>query len=604
MAPTSEIEKLERRYAENPLGLTFASLAEAHRKVGNHARAFEVLELGLAQHPNYVPAHIVRGRCHLDTGTFDEAELAFLRVTELDPENVIGLKCLADLCERGGRYTEATRRLEALLEIDRTNEEAREQLTRVRDLAATVGDAPPPPPKPEPAAEAEPPAPTPAEPPAAAVRPPEPPPLPLPGELEALAQLRPPAPRPDEELADLAVFTPEDLQPEGETEFQLPNDADELTSGGAGRLEDVVLGAEIPDQELPIPDVAAGQGTPPGPDVEAAAVQELPGAELTPEPVVPETSRSVEEDALDAELETIPLPDAEASAPAWAGSVFSAEIPELEPAPGPVPEPAGAEPSPAAAAASEPGAPPADEPIPEMELEVVAALEESVREPEPVGTGEEEEPVAAAAESESDGDGVAPVPEPELVVTESMAEVFLRQGHRELALAVYTQLAQRDPENPRVAAAAERLRAELAPPAAAPPATRRYDAASTGGTSVGGLLRSLLGAQRPEREVPVHPPTFEPPAPAPAPHVDARPADDALSLSAVFGEEPAGATGPAAPPADGEAGEPSFDEFFTSDASAELPTPPQPPAPEQAGAPSPSGEDLERFNAWLRGLKR
>jgi hypothetical protein len=115
------------------------------------------------------------------------------------------------------------------------------------------------------------------------------------------------------------------------------------------------------------------------------------------------------------------------------------------------------------------------------------------------------------------------------------------------------------------------------------------------------LLRSLLGAQRPEREVPVHPPTFE--SPASVPEAEAKPADDTLSLSAVFGEEPATATGPASPPADGEPGEPSFDEFFTSDASAELPSPP-PPAPEQAGAPSPSGEDLERFNAWLRGLKR
>ena len=38
----SEIEKLERRYAENPHGLTFAPLAEIHRKngdVGAQARA-------------------------------------------------------------------------------------------------------------------------------------------------------------------------------------------------------------------------------------------------------------------------------------------------------------------------------------------------------------------------------------------------------------------------------------------------------------------------------------------------------------------------------------------------------------------------------------
>ena len=61
MAYTSEIEKLERRWNENPLGLTFAPYAEALRKAGDHTRALELLEIGLAQHPNYVPAHIVQG---------------------------------------------------------------------------------------------------------------------------------------------------------------------------------------------------------------------------------------------------------------------------------------------------------------------------------------------------------------------------------------------------------------------------------------------------------------------------------------------------------------------------------------------------------------
>ncbi|HEV8356929.1 MAG TPA: hypothetical protein VGQ17_09220, partial [Gemmatimonadales bacterium] len=60
MAVTSEIEKLERRWQENPLGLTFAPYAEACRKAGELAKALELLETGLAQHPTYVPAHIVR----------------------------------------------------------------------------------------------------------------------------------------------------------------------------------------------------------------------------------------------------------------------------------------------------------------------------------------------------------------------------------------------------------------------------------------------------------------------------------------------------------------------------------------------------------------
>ena len=40
----SEIEKLERRYAENPQGLTFAPLAEVHRKTGEVARALELVD--------------------------------------------------------------------------------------------------------------------------------------------------------------------------------------------------------------------------------------------------------------------------------------------------------------------------------------------------------------------------------------------------------------------------------------------------------------------------------------------------------------------------------------------------------------------------------
>ena len=64
----SEIEKLERRYAENPQGLTFAPLAEVHRKNGDATKALELLGPGLALHPDYIPASIVLGRCHLDLG--------------------------------------------------------------------------------------------------------------------------------------------------------------------------------------------------------------------------------------------------------------------------------------------------------------------------------------------------------------------------------------------------------------------------------------------------------------------------------------------------------------------------------------------------------
>jgi hypothetical protein len=128
---TTEIEKLERRYAENPQGLTFAPLAEVHRKNGEVSRALELLKAGLELHPNYIPASIVLGRCHWDLGDLPAAEAAFSHVLRLDDENVIALKSLADINERLGRFSDAQRWLNRLIAVDRSNEEARQQLARI-----------------------------------------------------------------------------------------------------------------------------------------------------------------------------------------------------------------------------------------------------------------------------------------------------------------------------------------------------------------------------------------------------------------------------------------------------------------------------------------
>jgi tetratricopeptide (TPR) repeat protein len=128
---TTEIEKLERRYAENPQGLTFAPLAEVHRKNGDVVRALELLRAGLELHPNYIPASIVLGRCHWDLGDLAAAESAFAHVLRLDDENVIALKSLADINERLERFGEAQRWLNRLISVDRSNDEARAQLTRL-----------------------------------------------------------------------------------------------------------------------------------------------------------------------------------------------------------------------------------------------------------------------------------------------------------------------------------------------------------------------------------------------------------------------------------------------------------------------------------------
>ncbi len=86
MPYTSEIDKLERRYAENPKGRNFAPLADAYRKAGQLDQAIELCKSGLERHPDYVSAHIVYGRCLIDQKDDSGAKQVFTKVLTLDPE--------------------------------------------------------------------------------------------------------------------------------------------------------------------------------------------------------------------------------------------------------------------------------------------------------------------------------------------------------------------------------------------------------------------------------------------------------------------------------------------------------------------------------------
>jgi len=133
---TSEIEKLERRYAENPKGRNFAPLADAYRKAGQVDQAIELCKSGLERHPDYVSAHIVYGRCLIDQKNAVAADQVFRKVLELDPENVIAFKVLADLAERSGRFSDAVIWLTKLLAADPMNGDAAEALAVAKGKAA------------------------------------------------------------------------------------------------------------------------------------------------------------------------------------------------------------------------------------------------------------------------------------------------------------------------------------------------------------------------------------------------------------------------------------------------------------------------------------
>ena len=534
---TSEIEKLEKRWAENPKGRNFAPLADAYRKAGELDRCIELCKAGLERHPDYVSAHIVYGRCFLDLKNDTAASQVFRKVLELDPENVLGLKLLADIAARGGRYEEAAEWLSRLLSADPMNGDAAEALARAKGKVAQAA------PKPIPSA-----APIPSPPPAVLV----------PERPAASGPTTAPMPRPEfvvEHTSEEPV-TPqlEVTPPTGDIEtFDGTLDFNAVAHDAA-KAEGLEVQEEvaIKPQELEVEGLAATQ---------YESGRFAARADATPEP--------------EPDMPTVDLP-----------LIMPEDVAPRSPSPPQLP------------AWPTPLAPP----------ELPAAV-----------------PPAAVVLSDDDGAAdTAALSRAEPVVTETMAELYLKQGHPEEALRVYRALLEQRPDDARLHARVDALS----------PGNRRRGSRGTGESVPTFLKRILAGrpqaagegeASSLQRAFAVAPPEVPRPPDDATLGEASRAAEDTISLDQVFGDEgsraPPPAELPAAPnppasarpaPAPTETGGFSFDQFFGAPGAR-----PEDAATRPGGAPHggarPSGPkprppledegDLDQFQAWLKGLK-
>jgi tetratricopeptide (TPR) repeat protein len=589
---TSEIAKLESRWRDNPQGLTFAPLAEAYRKQKDPRRALEILLPGLERHPDYIPANIVLGRCHWDLSDLEAAETAFTHVLALDAENVIALKALADINERQSRPREAERWLETLLSVDRSNEEARDQLARIRAVQSVSPVLETPAGLEAPALQAEP-----------AALPSEPEPSFMAG-LRAPLDTEPVEPEPAEPGPDLV--TAEAASSFSDSPDPFPAIADQLRpqenreSEDAGSPWAAASATEL--EPAPFPDLGdfpeepgvpkAGSIEPPPAPVPTEALGfERPeeivlhvsgGSEFHSPSAAEELVSTVEPDAAPFEaaaaaVEATPAPsDTLADEPPPAAALFGSYLPD------------------ATSASYEP--PPLEAPAPKAP-QYEAPVAESVPAGEP-STPPGLEPAAARGAVDSPD-----IAEPDLVVTETMAQVFLRQGHVVEALAVYRELATREPAahhlHARIAELETRQAAAMSPPR---PSLLARD---TGGQSLGSLFAGVLAARL--QPLPALEDESQDGGTVPESAPATRPAEEPLSLGSVFGEDPPAAA-PAVPPGGaspaesaGDAGGPavSFDEFF---AGSPVATPG--PAPVPRPSRPKSDDDLDQFHSWLQSLKR
>ncbi len=221
-----------------------------------------------------------------------------------------------------------------------------------------------------------------------------------------------------------------------------------------------------------------------------------------------------------------------------------------------------------------------------------------------------------------DDDGAADraaLSQAEPLVTETMAELYLRQGHVDEALGVYRALLEQRPADEQLRAKVDSLASPRSAGAAGPGGRGSRPTALE-------FLHRVFGGDRTAPPVvlaPVAPPSAseavldqvfaeagaesdEGPAGAPT-----RPATDALSLDNVFGEQsqesPPAGHGVEKSAAVGAPAGFSFDDFFSSTEPAQAEPADGTPAGSRPGGrpsrPAEAEQDLDQFQAWLRSLK-
>ncbi|MEA2706697.1 MAG: hypothetical protein QOH22_1485 [Gemmatimonadaceae bacterium] len=542
------LRELQEKFDENPRRY-FAPLANEYRKGGQPKRAIEICRAHLAQMPGHMSGQIVYGQSLYEAGEFDEAKEVFARALALDPENLIALRTLGDMSLQAGNTSEARSWYTRLLDADPKDTAV---IALVSEIDAAADAAP--------------------------LEMTE-----IPGVDTDAGDQQIPAGL--EKTSDLVFLSPQDAAAEitSAPEFSSGGDFSAPTSDSAESApaeEEAPLGLE---RHYPVQEASPAE----------APTEEAPAQASSSEgPGIEDVGVTVRDSAADGLTSVIP----EAASPLdWSGPPPSATA--EEPA-----TPAAPEPEPFAAAFASAPAPesPAPEPEPTArapEPEPTArAAEPPPRAPEPTAPARSEEKAFSGASSEP-------------FVNETMAQLYLQQGYKQLALQVYRQLAVARPQDEGLRnRIAEIEAADAADHPGEVPAARKETAADRPAAP-----GETAGRQPSIREFFATLGRRRPPAPASrgrATPLTSQPA--VVDMRPPMGAAPAGANldtvfaGATVSPADARAASRLAGAFSGTSGSART-SPPTPPMPTPRVNPrvpqtQESEEDVAKFRAWLDGL--
>jgi tetratricopeptide (TPR) repeat protein len=122
MATSARIDELRNKFDENPRRY-FAPLANEYRKAGDFEQAIFICQEYLPQQPGHMSGHIVLGQALFEAKRLPEARTVFETALTLDPENLIALRHLADISRDLGDVAVARGWYERVLQADPRNEE-------------------------------------------------------------------------------------------------------------------------------------------------------------------------------------------------------------------------------------------------------------------------------------------------------------------------------------------------------------------------------------------------------------------------------------------------------------------------------------------------
>lgn len=480
MASSARIDELRKKFEENPRRY-FAPLANEYRKAGEVDQAIAICRDYLPQQPGHMSGHIVYGQALYETRQFEEAKAVFETALSLDPENLIALRHLGDIALIVGDSAGARTWYGRVLEADPRNEEIQAQLKSLDLLPAPAMPTPVSAPIVEHAS--------------AAASPPE-----QPGASSAATVVVSAVPRPSVErtleqpamprpAAASSPTTGSPVSPDGPTaEIVL----DQLPAAPFAAPQH--MAAPTPTVESPVPSAVANERPPGGGEFPSTGPVEMAiGFEPTSaaaQPAAPAKAAGLTPIELDspsaatAEAPAVGAVEMEGLETTVLASAPSRATPDAAQPPDRVPEVPVEAPPPAA---DEPAAPSpaATRDLPLLELDTLPAAPEKV-------------PVTVPAAVESGP-----------FVTETMAELYLQQGHRDEARRVYRALLEQRPGDAQLLAKLANLEAPIAapPPAASAPAVEpgagsgRSAPSAPAGPTIKDLLR-LVASRRPIASLP------------------------------------------------------------------------------------------------------